>query len=135
MKTLVKTIEGSGWTNIKADHIGYPDGIQDQIKGSRPDITARNNNGTKFVFEVETAEAVDTEHTKGQLQDFSGVTAQAYLVMQDTYVENGKTEKTLSLLQRVLKNWWLEDKVGVGLQAESGHTWYRWSTRALVQLG
>lgn len=134
LKDLVAVIEAWRWTNIKADHIGYPNGVPDQIKGSRPDVTAKNKNGTKFVFEVETVEALDTEHTKGQLQDFTSATAHVFLVMQDTYVENGQTEKSLPLVQRVLKKWGLEDKVGVGLQTQSGYTWYQWSNGGLVPL-
>lgn len=59
-----------GYINIKADHIGYKNGVPKEVNGHRPDISATFN-GVRIICEVETDESIEVEHTKEQWKAFS----------------------------------------------------------------
>lgn len=73
VRAIADHVAATGHRQIKADLTGFskPDLVrwQNQTTGHIPDVTS--NNGTAYLFEVETADSIDDQHTADQWKLFS----------------------------------------------------------------
>lgn len=72
--TLANHLSGEAYKEIKADHISHtrPDIItwKNTGKGHIPDVTATKD-GKQYLFEVETCDSINEQHTEDQWTLFS----------------------------------------------------------------
>lgn len=102
VNSMIEYCKKNGYKNIRVDMPGHPG--PEKLGGYIPDLTAQTQDGTWLVCEAEPCSNIDTEHTKGQMQDFVSYDATVVLLVPTS-------AKSLAL--ETIARWGFADKVKV----------------------
>lgn len=103
IREMVNTYETKGYYNIKADHIGHPNGRPDEVNGFIPDVSAMMN-GTTVICEAETTDSLNVAHTVDQWKAFSKSAQEFQIVVPRSALDNA--QKIAAQNDISVNQWW-----------------------------
>ena len=103
IREMISTYESGGYYNIKADHIGHPNGSPNEVNDYIPDVSAVKN-GATVICEAETADSLYEQHTINQWKAFSKSAYEFHVVVPLSALNEAKKMAVQNNI--TVNNWW-----------------------------